>query len=89
MVRLSPFGPGAIPGPAAQVVWTRGAELGVRFAGAGTVQRTAIATLTELARKHSELALEVRHARICRCTEGGPVVDPPMPPSIQRSTGSG
>lgn len=89
MVRLSPFGPGALSGPGAQVIWTRGSELGVRFSGVGTIQRTAVAALVELSRKHSELALEVPHSRICRCAEGGPVVDPPLPPSVRRSTGSG
>ena len=89
IVRLSPFGPGAISGPGAQVIWIRGSEIGVRFTGIGALQRTAVATLVELARKQSEMAIEVPHARICRCSQGGPVGDPPLPPSIRRSKASG
>jgi hypothetical protein len=75
-IRLAPFGPGDRSGPRAIAVWARGSEIGIRFAGAGATQRTAVVMLVGMARACADAALEIAHPPTCRCLPGNPAEEP-------------
>jgi hypothetical protein len=88
-VRLSMFSdePDS-PVLAARVAWARGSELGVEFIKRSSAERTAIVALVDEVRQKLAAAYEVAHPSFCLCTDGKAVVEPPLPRSTHRQTGS-
>lgn len=70
-----------------RVAWVRGAELGFEFDHASRAERSAIGALVEEARHKLSGAYEATHPTFCRCGDGEPVPEPPLPRSVHRTAG--